>query len=231
MSGWLSAEEVDVLLLSLRVALVSIVVLALPGIAMGWLLARRDFVGKSLVDALVHLPLVLPPVVTGYLLLLVCGRRGWLGAQLDAWFGVTIAFTWMGAALAAAVMAFPLMVRAVRLAIELTDREIEDAARTLGAGPLRVFLTVTLPLAAPGVVAGLVLAFARSLGEFGATFMFAGNIERETRTLPVAIYSYAQQHDGDGPLHRLVLISVLLSVLALIASEWMSRRLARRMAA
>ncbi|HYE05942.1 MAG TPA: molybdate ABC transporter permease subunit [Planctomycetota bacterium] len=231
MSGWLSAEEVDVLLLSLRVALASIAVLAIPGIAMGWLLARRDFFGKSLVDALVHLPLVLPPVVIGYLLLTVFGRRGLVGARLEEWFGLGIAFTWKGAALAAAVMAFPLMVRAVRLAIELTDREIEDAARTLGAGPLRVLLTVTLPLAAPGVLAGMVLAFARSLGEFGATFMLAGNIEGETRTMPVAIYSYIQQHDGDAPLHRLVLISIAVSVVALMGSEWLSRRLARRLAA
>ncbi|MBA3845343.1 MAG: molybdate ABC transporter permease subunit, partial [Planctomycetes bacterium] len=229
--GWLGAEEVEVLLLSLRVALASIALLALPGIALGWLLARRSFVGKSVVDALVHLPLVLPPVVTGYLLLVMFGRRGWVGVRLEAWFGLDIAFTWKGAALAAAVMAFPLMVRAVRLAIELTDREIEDAARTLGAGPLRVFLTVTLPLAAPGVLAGLVLAFARSLGEFGATITLAGNIAGESRTLPVAIYAYAQQHDGDVPLQRLVLISVLVSVLALIGSEWLSRRLARRLAA
>ncbi len=228
--AWLSADEIDILVLSLRVALASIVVLAVPGVLMGWLLARRDFVGKSVVDALVHLPLVLPPVVTGYLLLLVFGRRGIIGAQLEAWFGLHIAFTWKGAALAAAVMAFPLMVRAVRLAIEMTDREIEDAARTLGASPLRVALTVTLPLAAPGLLAGLVLAFARSLGEFGATITLAGNIPGESRTLPVAIYAYAQVPDGDAPLHRLVVISIAVSVLALVGSEWLSRRLARRVA-
>ena len=161
--GWLTDEEVAILLLSLRVALVSVVLLVLPGVLTGWLLARRRFPGKALLDALVHLPLVLPPVVTGYLLLLLLGRKGLLGAPLEAWFGLRIAFTWKGAAIAAAVMAFPLMVRAVRLAIELTDSEIEYDARTLGAGPLRVLLTVTLPLAAPGILAGVVLAFARSL--------------------------------------------------------------------
>ncbi len=226
--SWLTSEEISVLLLSLQVALASIVALAVPGILMGWLLARFHFPGKALLDALVHLPLVLPPVVTGYLLLLLLGRHGLLGAPLEAWFGLRIAFTWKGAAIAAAVMAFPLMVRAVRLAIELTDREIEDAARTLGASPLRVLLSVTLPLAAPGILAGLVLAFARSLGEFGATITLAGNIPGESQTLPVAIYSYSQIPDGEPSVQRLVLISVTVSVLALLGSEWLSRRLARR---
>lgn len=228
---WLTEDEASVLLLSLRVALTSIALLVVPGILTGWALARWRFPGKALLDALVHLPLVLPPVVTGYLLLLLLGRRGLLGAPLEAWFGLRIAFTWKGAAIAAAVMAFPLMVRAVRLAIEMTDREIEDAARTLGASPLRVLLTVTLPLAAPGILAGMVLAFARSLGEFGATITLAGNIPGESRTLPVAIYAYSQVPDGDAPLQRLVLLSVAVSVLALLGSEWLSRRLARRVSA
>lgn len=229
--GWLTGEETGVLLLSMQVALASIATLAVPGVLTGWLLARCNFHGKSLLDALVHLPLVLPPVVTGYLLLLLLGRKGLIGAPLEAWFGLHIAFTWIGAAIAASVMAFPLMVRAVRLAIEMTDRETEDAARTLGANPLRVLLTVTLPLAAPGILAGLVLAFARSLGEFGATITLAGNIPGESRTLPVAIYSYSQMPDGDASVQRLVLISVAVSVLALLGSEWLARRLARRVAA
>jgi molybdate transport system permease protein len=229
--GWLTADEASILLLSLQVALASIALLLVPGVLLGWLLARRHFPGKALLDVLVHLPLVLPPVVTGYLLLLLFGRKGLLGAPLEDWFGLRIAFTWKGAAIAAAIMAFPLMVRAVRLAIELTDRQVEEAARTLGAGPWRVLLTVTLPLAAPGILAGLVLAFARSLGEFGATITLAGNIPGESRTLPVAIYAYAQVPDGDAPLQRLVLISVFVSVLALLGSEWLSRRLARRVAA
>ena len=218
----LSAEEWSILWLSLQVAGTSLLLLV-PGIALGWLLSHRRFPGKTLLDVLVHLPLVLPPVVTGYLLLLLFGRRGVVGAWLHD-LGVDIAFTWKGAALAAAVMALPLLVRAVRLGFDLTDRRLEDAARTLGASPWRVFLTVTLPLAAPALVAGLVLAFARSLGEFGATITLAGNIPGESRTLPVAIWGLTQTPDGDAPAMRLVVVSLVLSLVALAGSEWLHRR-------
>ena len=203
----------------------------LPGIGVAWLLARKQFYGKVLLDALIHLPLVLPPVVVGYLLLMCFGRRGWIGGWLHENFGIDIAFTWKAAAIAAAVMGFPLLVRAVRLAIELVDVRIEQAARTLGASPWRVFFTITLPLSLPGVLAGAVLAFARSLGEFGATITFAGNIEGVTRTLPVAVFTYTQVPGGDGPAMRLVLISVALSLIALVGSELLARRIGRRMGA
>jgi len=221
----LSDDEIRILLLSLRVALSSMVLLAIPGIWLGWLLARRQFYGKSLVDAVVHLPLVLPPVVTGYLLLLFLGRRGWLGSYLDSWFGLRLAFTWKGAAIAAAVMAFPLMVRSVRLAIEMTDRNLEDAARVHGAGPVRVLCQITLPLAAPGIIAGFVLSFVRALGEFGATITLAGNIPGESQTLPVAVYAFAQVPDGDASVLRLAGISIAVSLLALVSSNWLSRRM------
>ena len=226
----LSHEEWSVLWLSLQVATGSVAILLLPGIAVGWLLARREFPGKSLVDTLVHLPLVIPPVVTGYLLLLLLGRRGPIGAWLHDHMGISIAFTWKGAVIAAAVMAFPLLVRSVRLAIELSDRRLEDAARTLGASPWRVLTTITLPLAAPGIVAGLVLAFARSLGEFGATITLAGSIPDESRTLPAAIYAWSQMPGGDAMAMRLVLISLIVSFLALLGAGWIERRW-RRMAA
>ena len=213
--------------LSAQVALTSVALMAVPGVLMGWLLARKRFWGKTALDAFVHLPLVLPPVVTGYLLLLVFGRRGVLGEWLYETFGIEIAFSWRAAALAAAVMSFPLMVRSVRLAIELVDRRYEEAAATLGASPLRVWLTVTVPLAAPGVLTGLVLAFARSLGEFGATVTFAGIIEGEMRTIPLAIYNFTQMPDGEEAALRLVIISVVLSVAALMGSEILARR-ARR---
>lgn len=222
-------EELTALWLSLKIGLWCTALIAIPGIVTGWLLARIRFPGKAIVDGLVHLPLVLPPVVPGYLLLLLLGRNGPVGRWLDASWGVTLAFTWQGAVVASAVMAFPLMVRAVRLAMALVDPRLEDAARTLGAGPLRVWLTVTVPLALPGVLAGLVLAFARSLGEFGATVTFAGNVAGETRTLPLAIYTYTQMPGGDGPALRLVVISILLALAALWASEWGARRAERRL--
>lgn len=222
-------EELSALWLSLKVSVWCVALIAVPGLVTGWLLARVRFPGKALVDGLVHLPLVLPPVVPGYLLLLLLGRNGPVGRWLDASWGVTLAFTWQGAVVASAVMAFPLMVRAVRLAMALVDPRLEDAARTLGAGPLRVWLTVTVPLALPGVLAGLVLAFARSLGEFGATVTFAGNVAGETRTLPLAIYTYTQMPGGDGPALRLVVISILLALAALWASEWGARRAERRL--
>lgn len=219
----LSTEEWAIVWLSIQVAGASLTLLLIPGLALGWLLSRRTFPGKTLLDVLVHLPLVLPPVVTGYLLLLVFGKRGVVGAWLHD-LGLDIAFTWKGAALAAAVMALPLLVRSVRLGFDLADRRLEDAARTLGAAPARVFLTVTLPLAAPALVAGLVLAFARSLGEFGATITLAGNIPGESRTLPVAIWSLTQTPAGDAPAMRLVVVSLVLSLLALAGSEWLHRR-------
>ncbi len=226
----ISAFEREALTLSLRVAFWS-VTLSLPfGLATAWLLARCDFYGKTLLNCLVHLPLVVPPVVVGYLLLLTFGRRGLLGAWLHDSFGITLAFTWQGAALAAAVMAFPLMVRAMRLSLEAVDRRLEAAARTLGAGRAGVFLTVTLPLMAPGILAGAILAFARSLGEFGATITFVSNIPGETRTLPLALYSLVQTPGGEAGALRLTLIAVGLALAALAASELLARRLKERMA-
>ncbi len=191
-------------------------------------LARGKFWGKTLLDGLVHLPLVMPPVVTGYLLLVGFGRRGPIGQALEACCGLVFSFRWTGAALAAAVMGFPLMVRAIRLSLEAVDRRLEDAATTLGAGRLGVFFAVTLPLAVPGLLAGIVLAFAKSLGEFGATITFVSNIPGETRTLPAAIYTLTQTPGGDEAAFRLVLISIALSLAALIASEILARRLAGR---
>jgi molybdate transport system permease protein len=221
---WLSPEEWAVIGLSARVAVCCTAVVAIPGIACGWLLARTHFAGKSLVDAVLHAPLVMPPVVTGYLLLELLGRKGLLGGMVYRHFGFTLAFTWKAAVVASAVMGFPLMVRAVRIAIEMADPKLEAAARCLGAGPMRTFLTITLPLARPGIITGLVLAFARSLGEFGATIVFAGNIQGETRTLPLAVYSDMQVPGGDAAALRLVLVSICLSLGALVLSELTSRR-------
>ena len=220
-------EELTALGLSLKIGLWCTALIAVPGLVTGWLLARVRFPGKALVDGLVHLPLVLPPVVPGYLLLLVLGRNGPLGRWLYETWGVTLAFTWQGAVIASTLMAFPLMVRAVRLAVTLVEPRLEDAARTLGAGPLRVWLTVTVPLSLPGILTGLVLAFARSLGEFGATVTFVGNVAGETRTLPLAIYTYTQIPGGDGPALRLVALSILLALAALWASELGARRVER----
>ena len=214
--------------LSLRVALLSVAGSLPFGIATAWVLARRSFPGKTLLDALVHIPLVVPPVVVGYGLLVLFGRRGPIGAWLYDQFGITLIFTWKGAALAAAVMAFPLMVRAIRLSLEAVDRRLEAAARTLGAGPFDVFFSVTLPLALPGVLVGVVLSFARSLGEFGATIIFVGNIPGQTRTIPIAIYTLIQQPEGDLAALRLSIIAVVLSLAALIASEFLARRIDRR---
>ncbi|GLK67214.1 molybdate ABC transporter permease [Hansschlegelia plantiphila] len=194
------------------------------------LLARGRFPGKTLLDGLVHLPLVLPPVVTGYLLLLSFGRRGLFGEALANCCGLVFSFRWTGAALAAGIMGFPLMVRAIRLSIEAVDRRLEDAAETLGAGRIGVLFVVTLPLAAPGLLAGLVLAFAKALGEFGATITFVSNIPGETRTLPAAIYTLTQTPGGDAAALHLVLVAIGLSLLALVASELLARRLASRIA-
>ena len=214
--------------LSLRIALVA-TAWALPfGIAIGWLLARGKFWGKTVLDGLVHLPLVLPPVVTGYLLLMWFGRKGPIGAFLYDHFGVVFAFRWTGAALASGVMGFPLLVRPIRLALEAIDRRLEDAAGTLGANPALVFLTVTLPLALPGIVAGLLLCFARALGEFGATITFVSNIPGQTQTISAAIYTFLQIPDGDAAAGRLVVVAIVLSLAALITAEWLGRRASAR---
>jgi molybdate transport system permease protein len=196
----------------------------IPGIAVSWLLAKKTFIGKSLLDSLIHLPLVLPPVVPGFLLLLVFGNQGIIGKYLNTHFGFSFAFTWMGAVVASTVMAFPLMVRSTRLAISQVDQGLEVAAQSLGANPLKVFFTITLPLAMPGVITGLILAFSRSLGEFGATITFVGNIENETRTLPLAIYSYTQTPNGDLPAMRLVILSMILALGALMLSDYLERK-------
>ena len=219
----LSPDEAQVIALSLRVGIASVIASLPFAIAVAWLLARRDFPGKTLFDALVHLPLVVPPVVVGYMLLLAFGRNGPLG-QLLAPLGITFAFRWTGAALAAAVMGFPLVVRAIRLSMESIDPRLEAAGRTLGAGPWRVFFTVTLPLAWPGLLTGALLGFARGLGEFGATITFVSNIPGETRTLPLAIYGATQVPSGDAEALRLSIISVAISLAALAASEWLVRR-------
>ncbi len=224
----LSADELAIILLSLKVAAAS-VVLSLPfAIGAALLLARWQFPGKTLFDAAVHLPLVLPPVVIGYFLLLGFGRQGPLGAWFEQTLGLTFAFRWTGAALAAGIMGFPLMVRAIRLALEAIDPRLEYAARTLGAHRWRVLTSVTLPLALPGLAAGAALAFARSLGEFGATITFVSNIPGETQTLPLAIYNLTQSPGGDAAILRLCAMSVALSLTALLLSEWMTRRTRRR---
>ncbi len=206
-------------------------VLSLPlGIWVAHLLARGRFYGRGLLNGVVHLPLILPPVVTGYLLLLAFGRKGPVGALLDQWFGVVLAFRWTGAVLAAAVMAFPLMVRAIRLAIEAVDPKLEQAAATLGASRLIVFVTVTLPLILPGIIAGAVLAFAKAMGEFGATITFVANIPGQTQTLPSAIYAFLQVPDGEGAALRLVLVSVAVAMGALAISEVLARRVQARVA-
>jgi molybdate transport system permease protein len=224
----LSPAEWTAIELSLRIAVVA-TACALPfGVAIGWLLARRNFWGKTVLDGLVHLPLVLPPVVTGYLLLISFGRKGPIGAFLDRYFGIVFSFRWTGAALACAVMGFPLLVRPIRLALEAIDRRLEDAAATLGANPPLVFLTVTLPLALPGLIVGVVLCFARALGEFGATITFVSNIPGQTQTISAAIYTFIQVPGGDAAAARLVLIAFVLALAALIASEWLARRAAIR---
>ena len=225
----LTPLEIEALGLSLKVA-AACVIISLPfGLATAWLLARHDFPGKGLFDSLVHAPLVLPPVAVGYVLLVLLGRRGPIGGWLYDMFGVTLIFTWQGAALASAVMAFPLMVRAIRLSLELIDRRMETAARTLGAGRLRVAATITLPLSLPGILTGMMLAFTRSLGEFGATITFVANIPGETRTLPLALYTLVQSPGGEAGALRLMVISLVLALAALGVSEMLARRMAARL--
>ena len=223
-----SPDEITAIRLSLKVAFWAMAASLPVGILVALLLARTEFWGKSLLNGLVHLPLILPPVVTGYVLLILFGRRAPLGSFLEHAFGIVFAFRWTGAALASAVMGFPLMVRAIRLSIEMVDRRLEDAAGTLGASLPWVFLTVTLPLILPGVLAGMILSFAKALGEFGATITFVSNIPGETQTLPTAIYTLTQVPGGDVGAFRLTLVAVAISLVALLASELLARQVTRR---
>ena len=224
----LSPEEWTAIRLSLWVSSIAMVASLPFGIAVAVALARGRFWGKSLLNGIVHLPLILPPVVTGFLLLVLFGRRGAIGQFLDSWFGIVFSFRWTGAALACAVMAFPLMVRSIRLSIEAVDRKLEEAAGTLGASPFWVFLTVTLPLTLPGIIAGMILAFAKAMGEFGATITFVSNIPGETQTLSAAIYTFTQVPGGDAGALRLTIVSVVISMLALLVSEFLARIIGKR---
>ncbi|KQN68800.1 molybdenum ABC transporter permease [Serratia sp. Leaf51] len=220
----LSEYEWQAVFLSLKVSSLSVVCSLPLGILMAWILVRCRFPGKSLLDSIIHLPLVLPPVVIGYLLLVVMGRRGVVGEWLYEWFGFSFSFSWHGAVLASAVVAFPLMVRAIRQSLEAVDPKLELAARTLGASPWRVFFTITLPLSVPGVIVGVVLAFARSLGEFGATITFVSNIPGETRTIPLAMYTLIETPGAEGAAARLCVLAILLSLAALLISDWLAKR-------
>lgn len=229
MHWWtLSPEEWTAIRLSLWVSSIAMFASLPFGIAVAVALARGRFWGKSLLNGIVHLPLILPPVVTGFLLLVLFGRRGAIGQLLDSWFGIVFSFRWTGAALACAVMAFPLMVRSIRLSIEAVDSKLEEAAGTLGASPLWVFLTVTLPLILPGIIAGMILAFAKAMGEFGATITFVSNIPGETQTLSAAIYTFTQVPGGDAGALRLTIVSVVISMLALLVSEFLARIIGKR---
>jgi molybdate transport system permease protein len=225
----LTPQDWTAVLLTLRIAVVATAVTLPFGIALATLLARKDFWGKALVEAIVYLPLVLPPVVTGYLLLITLGRKAPVGAFLDQHFGIVFSFRWTGAVISCGVMAFPLMVRAIRLSIEAIDRKLEDAAATLGANRFWCFATVTLPLALPGIIAGAMLAFARALGEFGATITFVSNIPGETQTISAAIYTLTQVPGGDIAALHLVVVAVLISLAALVTSEWLARRATARL--
>jgi len=224
----LSDEEWTAILLSLRVSFVAMAASLPLGILVALLLARGRFWGKSLLNGVIHLPLILPPVVTGFILLILFGRRGPIGSLLDQYLGIVLSFRWTGAALACGVMGFPLMVRSIRLSIEAVDRKLEEAAGTLGASPLWVFLTVTLPLIIPGVIAGMILCFAKAMGEFGATITFVSNIPGETQTLSAAIYTFTQVPGGDSGAMRLTLVSIVISMLALLASEFLTYLAGRR---
>jgi molybdate transport system permease protein len=223
-----SPIELEALFLSLKVAIWSVLITLPLGLFTAWLLARKDFYGRAFINGIVYLPLVLPPVVIGFFLLAMLGRHGPIGQLLDNMFGITVIFTWQGAAIASAIMSFPLMVRAIRISIENVDTKLEAAARTLGASPFRVFYSITLPLISPGILAGILLAFARSLGEFGATITFVSNIPGETRTLPLAIYSLVQTPGGDTGALRLVILSVIIALMALLISEYLAHQAKRR---
>lgn len=225
----LSDAEWQAIAISLQVAGSAVGWIMLPGVAVAWLLARHDFRGKTLLDSLMHLPLVLPPVVVGYLLLISLGRQGWLGQWLDRLFGISLPFTWQGAAIAGGIMAFPLLVQAVRLSLEAVDPKLEAAASTLGAGRWRIFFTITLPLAVPGLLTGTVLAFARALSEFGATITFASNIPGQTRTLPLALYTLIQSPGKEAAAARLCVISIAIAMLSLVISQWLSRHARQRL--
>ncbi|MGX2987157.1 molybdate ABC transporter permease subunit [Ursidibacter sp. B-7004-1] len=219
-----SPQELNAIVLSLRIASIAIL-LALPlAIAFAWLLARKDFWGKNLLNGIIHLPLVLPPVVIGYLLLVLMAKKGAIGQYLWEWFNFSFSFSWRGAVLASMVMAFPLMVRSIRLAFEGIDPKLEQAARTLGASPIKVFFTLNLPLSLSGIIAGAVLGFARSLGEFGATITFVSNIPNETQTIPAALYTFIETPDGEFAAARLCLVAIVISLVALFCSEWLAQR-------
>lgn len=227
----LTDYELTALLLSLKIAGVAIVFSLPMGILLAWLLARKQFIGKSVLDGIIHLPLVLPPVVIGYLLLISMGRQGFLGKYLYEWFGFTFSFSWRGATLAVAVVSFPLMVRSIRLAIEGVDQKLEQAARTLGATPFKVFFTITLPLTIPGILTGALLAFARALGEFGATITFVSNIPGQTQTIPLAMYSFIETPGAEEQAGRLCVIAIVIALSSLFASEWLTRLARRRLEA
>ena len=229
MDGWqLSNDEWTAILLSLRVSCVAMLVSLPFGIGVALLLARGRFWGRSLLNGVIHMPLILPPVVTGFILLILFGRRGVIGAFLDSHFGIVFSFRWTGAALACGIMGFPLMVRSIRLSLEAVDRKLEEAAGTLGASPLWIFLTITLPLTLPGIIAGMILSFAKAMGEFGATITFVSNIPGETQTLSSAIYTFTQVPGGDAGALRLTVVAILISMAALLASEFLARWVGRR---
>ena len=226
----LTEYEISALLLSLKISVVAVLFSLPPGILIAWVLSRLDFPGKSLLDGIVHLPLVLPPVVVGYLLLISMGKQGPIGSWLYEWFGLSFSFSWQGAALAAAVVAFPLLVRAIRLSLDAVDIKLEQAARTLGANRLKVFMTITLPLTLPGLLAGTILAFARCIGEFGATITFVSNIPDETRTLPLAMFSFIETPGAENEAARLCVIAIIVALASLLGSEWLTRRARKRFA-
>lgn len=224
----LTSEEISALLLSAKVGCWSTGLLLIPGIILSWALTRFQFWGKSAIESILYMPLVLPPTVTGYILLLAFGKNGFLGHWLHEIFGLTLAFTWKGAVIASMVMSLPLMVQPIKIAMNLIEPKLEQAASTLGANPFMVFLTVTLPLTMPGIINGVILAFARSLGEFGATITFVGNVQGETRTLPLAFYTYTQVPGGEEPMLRLIIISIVFAFGALMASDWLTHRARRK---
>jgi len=227
----LTEYEWAALALSLKISTVAVLCSLPPGILVAWLLARLEFPGKSLVDGIIHLPLVLPPVVVGYLLLVAMGRQGIIGRWLYDWFGLSLSFSWRGAVLAVAVVSFPLLVRAIRLALESVDRRLEEAARTLGAGRLKVFFTITLPLTLPGILTGTILAFARCLGEFGATITFVSNIPGETRTLPLAMFTFIETPGAEAQAARLCVIAIVISLASLLLAEWLAKAARRKLEA
>lgn len=224
----LSDYEIAALMLSLKVSSIAVLVSLPFGILCAWILAKTEFPGKSIFDSLIHLPLVLPPVVVGYLLLVTMGRQGSIGKLLYDWFGISFSFSWRGAALAAAVVSFPLMVRAIRQSLEAVDSRLEQAARTLGSGRWRVFMTITLPLSAPGIVSGMIIAFARSLGEFGSTITFVSNIPGETRTIPLAMFSFIETPGAEYQAMRLCIISVVIALISLMVSQWLTKKAQQR---